>query len=134
MQYAIYLRKSRADREAEALGQGETLARHRAALIEYAERNQLEIGAIYKEIVSGDSIDSRPEMLRLLADVEKKRWAGVLCMDIDRLARGDSADQARISRTFRISKTLIITPSRVYDTTNDSDEEYVDFELFMARR
>lgn len=134
MQYAIYLRKSRADREAEALGQGETLARHRAALIEYAERNQLEIGAIYKEIVSGDSIDSRPEMLRLLADVEKKRWAGVLCMDIDRLARGDSADQARISRTFRISGTLIITPSRVYDTTNDSDEEYVDFELFMARR
>ena len=30
--YAIYLRKSRADLEMEALGEGETLARHRASL------------------------------------------------------------------------------------------------------
>lgn len=133
-QYAIYLRKSRADLDAEALGQGETLARHRAALLELAGRNGFSVGEIYHEIVSGDSIEARPEMLRLLTDVEKGRWAGVLCMDIDRLARGDSADQARISRTFRIAKTLIITPLRVYDTTRDSDEEYVDFELFMARR
>ena len=101
--YAVYLRKSRADLDAEAMGQGETLARHRAALQEYADKNGLSIGGIYEEIVSGDSIEARPEMLRLLSDVEKGRWAGVLCMDIDRLARGDSADQARISRTFRIS-------------------------------
>ncbi len=116
------------------MGQGETLSRHTKALMEYAERNRLEIGAVYKEIVSGDSIDSRPQMLRLLSDVEEGRWAGVLCMDIDRLARGDSADQARITRTFSIAKTLIITPARIYDTTQDCDEEYVDFELFMARR
>ena len=32
--YAIYLRKSRADLEAEAMGQGETLARHRVALLD----------------------------------------------------------------------------------------------------
>lgn len=134
MQYAIYLRKSRADQEAEALGQGETLARHRAALLDYAQKNGLEIGEVYQEIVSGESIEARPEMIRLLADVEKKRWAGVICMDIDRLARGDSADQARITKTFSIAKTLIITPLKVYDTTQDSDEEYVDFELFMARR
>lgn len=133
-QYAIYLRKSRADLDAEALGQGETLARHRAALLELAGRSGFAVGEIYHEIVSGDSIEARPEMLRLLSDVENGRWAGVLCMDIDRLARGDSADQARISRTFRIARTLIITPARVYNTTLDSDEEYVDFELFMARR
>ena len=30
--YAIYLRKSRADREAEARGEGETLARHEQEL------------------------------------------------------------------------------------------------------
>lgn len=134
MQYAIYLRKSRADLDAEALGQGETLARHRAALLEYAQRSGLEIGAVYEEIVSGDSIDARPQMKRLLREVEQGLWAGVLCMDIDRLARGDSADQARISNTFRISGTLIITPSKVYDQSRESDEEYVDFELFMARR
>lgn len=134
MQYAMYLRKSRADLDAEALGQGETLARHRAALREYAQRNGLEIGAVYEEIVSGESIEARPQMQRLLREVEQGRWAGVLCMDIDRLARGDSADQARISNTFRISGTLIITPSKIYDQSRESDEEYVDFELFMARR
>ena len=35
-QYALYLRKSRADVEAEARGEGETLSKHRAALTEYA--------------------------------------------------------------------------------------------------
>ena len=134
MMYAIYLRKSRADLEAEAMGQGETLARHRAALREYAQSHGMEIGAVYEEIVSGESIDARPKMKQLLREVEQGRWAGVLCMDIDRLARGDSADQARVSNTFRISGTLIITPSRVYDQSRESDEEYVDFELFMARR
>ena len=134
MIYAIYLRKSRADLEAEAMGQGETLARHRAALREYAQSHGMEIGAVYEEIVSGESIDARPKMKQLLREVEQGRWAGVLCMDIDRLARGDSADQARVSNTFRISGTLIITPSKVYDQSRESDEEYVDFELFMARR
>ena len=132
--YAVYLRKSRADLEAEAMGQGETLARHRAALLDYAARHGLEIGAVYEEIISGESIDARPKMKQLLREVEQGRWAGVLCMDIDRLARGNSADQARVSNTFRISGTLIITPSKVYDQSRESDEEYVDFELFMARR
>lgn len=134
MLYAIYLRKSRADLEAEAMGQGETLARHRAALLDYAAHHGLEIGAVYEEIISGESIDARPKMKQLLREVEQGRWAGVLCMDIDRLARGNSADQARVSNTFRISGTLIITPSKVYDQSRESDEEYVDFELFMARR
>ncbi len=132
--YVVYLRKSRADLDAEAMGQGETLARHRAALLDYAAHHGLEIGAVYEEIISGESIDARPKMKQLLREVEQGRWAGVLCMDIDRLARGNSADQARVSNTFRISGTLIITPSKVYDQSRESDEEYVDFELFMARR
>ena len=53
MLYAIYLRKSRADLEAEAMGQGETLARHRAALLDYAAHHGLEIGAVYEAIISG---------------------------------------------------------------------------------
>ncbi|RAZ94375.1 resolvase, partial [Klebsiella oxytoca] len=38
MSYCMYLRKSRADLEAEARGEGETLARHRAALLEVARQ------------------------------------------------------------------------------------------------
>ena len=39
--YAIYLRKSRADIEAEKLGEGETLARHKKILTELAARKGL---------------------------------------------------------------------------------------------
>lgn len=52
--YAIYLRKSRADVEAEKLGEGETLARHKKILTELAARKGLYIGKIYQEIVSGE--------------------------------------------------------------------------------
>ena len=51
--YAIYLRKSRADIEAEKLGEGETLARHKKILTELAARKGLYVEKIYQEIVSG---------------------------------------------------------------------------------
>ena len=69
MPYAIHLRKSRADLEAEARGEGESLARHRARLLAFAERAGLPIVAEYSEIISGDRLSDRPEMQRLLADV-----------------------------------------------------------------
>lgn len=51
--YAIYLRKSRADQEAEARGEGETLARHERTLVALAKQLKLNITEIYREIVSG---------------------------------------------------------------------------------
>ena len=41
MAVAMYLRKSRADREAEARGEGETLARHEKILRDLASKNRL---------------------------------------------------------------------------------------------
>lgn len=52
----LYLRKSRADREAEARGEGETLARHERILLDLAKSRGYNVGAIYKEIVSGETI------------------------------------------------------------------------------
>lgn len=132
--YAMYLRKSRADEEAEARGEGESLARHRAALLETARRMGIVVTEIYEEIVSGDSIDARPMMQRLLSEVESKQWSGVLVMDVDRLARGNTIDQGIVAQAFKFSSTKIITPSKVYDTNNEYDEEYFEFGLFMARR
>lgn len=48
-QYCIYLRKSRADLEAEARGEGETLVRHERLLLEIAHHNGHNISKIYKE-------------------------------------------------------------------------------------
>ena len=40
-EYCMYLRKSRADAEAEARGEGETLSRHRNMLMELAKKQEL---------------------------------------------------------------------------------------------
>lgn len=132
--YAIYLRKSRKDTEAEAHGEGETLARHRRILLDYAEKNNLQIVKIYEEIVSGESIAARPQMQQLLTDTEQGLYNGVLVIEVERLARGDTIDQGIVAQTFKLSDTKIITPTKTYDPNNEFDEEYFEFGLFMSRR
>lgn len=134
LEYAIYARKSRVDMEAESRGEGETLSRHINTLSELANRRNLKVGRIYKEIVSGETISSRPVMQQLLSDVEQGMWAGVLVMEVERLARGDTIDQGIVAQTFRYSGTKIITPLKDYDPNNEFDEEYFEFGLFMSRR
>ena len=132
--YAIYLRKSRADAQAEAQGEGETLARHENILRTLAQQQKLDVAQIYRELGSGETIAARPFMQTLLAQVEQGQFAGVLVMDIDRLARGDTIDQGYVAQAFRYSNTQIITPTKIYDPNNEFDEEYFEFGLFMSRR
>jgi site-specific DNA recombinase len=135
MKIALYLRKSRADEELEkTLGQGETLSKHRRALLKFAKERQFNIVEIKEEIVSGESLFHRPKMLELLKEVEGKLYEGVLVMDIQRLGRGDMQDQGLILKTFKDSNTKIITPQKTYDLSNDFDEEYSEFEAFMSRK
>lgn len=130
----IYLRKSRADREAEAHGEGETLARHERILLDLAKKKEYIVGAIYREVVSGETISARPVMQQLLHEVESGMWDGVLVVEVERLARGDTIDQGVVSRAFQYSDTKIITPTKIYDPNNEFDEEYFEFGLFMSRR
>jgi DNA invertase Pin-like site-specific DNA recombinase len=131
---AMYLRKSRADIEAEARGEGETLAKHKKALLKVAKGLNLNIINVYEEIVSGESLIHRPEMIKLLHDVEMKKYDSVLCMDVDRLGRGGMKEQGLILETFKESNTKIITPRKTYDLNDEWDEEYSEFEAFMARK
>jgi len=130
----MYLRKSRADLDAEAHGEGETLARHKTALLALAKRLNLTVSEIYQEIVSGETIAARPMMQRLLQEVSEGKWTGVIVMEVERLARGDTMDQGFVSQTFKYSGTKIITPLKIYDPENEFDEEYFEFGLFMSRR
>lgn len=130
---ALYLRKSRKDKALEDNGI-DTLERHEKILRDLAQQQGLVIGEIYKEVVSGDSIESRPEMQRLLEDVHNNKWAGVLVVELERLARGDTKDQGIVAEAFKYSETLIITPTKTYDPNDEFDEEYFEFGLFMSRR
>jgi site-specific DNA recombinase len=131
---AIYLRKSRTDIEAESRGEGETLAKHKKALLQVAEQQNLNIVKIRQEIVSGESLIHRPEMMELLKEVEARLYDAVLVMDMDRLGRGNMREQGLILETFQNSSTKIITPRKTYDLHNEWDEEYSEFEAFMARK
>lgn len=133
--YAIHLRKSRADLEAEARGEGESLARHRKTLQDLADRRGYVVAQIYSEgVVSGDKLSERPEMQRLLRDVSAGMYAGVLDMEIARLTRGDPMDQAYIQMVFKYSGTKIITPDRIYDPSDEYDEDYMQTDMMHARR
>lgn len=134
MSYCLYLRKSRADLDAERAGEGETLARHEHRLMELAKRLNLNVTEIYREIVSGETLAARPVMQQLLSEVEIGMWEGVLVVEVERLARGETTDQGIVAQAFKYSGTKIITPAKIYDPENEFDEEYFEFGLFMSRR
>lgn len=134
MKTCIYLRKSRADIEAEKEGEYETLHRHKTTLLKVAKERKLNIIDIKEELVSGEYVEHRPRMIELLEEVKNKKYDAVLVMDLDRLGRGNMQDQGLILDTFKQSKTKIITPRKIYNLDDEFDEEYSEFEAFMARK
>lgn len=128
---AIYLRKSRME---EGLATDEVLAKHQKTLYDYAKSNHIHILSEYPEVVSGESLYARPQMLKLLQDVEDGQYDAVLCMDLDRLSRGRMKDQGIILDAFRESNTLIITPEKIYNLADEIDEEYAELKTFISRR
>ena len=125
-----YDRKSRFDNP--LLTIEELLERHGKILEEYAikhldgpipEENK------FKEVGSGESIDERPEMLRLLKAIESPAIKAVAVVDIQRLSRGDLEDAGRLIKIFRYTNTFIITPMKTYDLRNEYDRDAVEREL-----
>lgn len=131
--YLAYTRKSREDRDAEAHGGEDTLARQTYIVEELAKRHNLQIAGWYQEVVSGETIADRPQMQKLLSDIETIRPDGVLVMEVERLSRGNAQDQGRVSDTFKYAESLIITPTKIYDLQKENDEEWLDFGLMMSR-
>lgn len=134
MKVAIYLRKSRADIEAEARGEGDSLARHRRTLLDLAKDKGYFVAEIKEEIASGERLALRPKMQELLEEVERGKYDAVLCMDLDRLGRGTMREQGLILDTFRETGTKIITPRKVYDLSDEIDEELSEIQAFFARK
>lgn len=133
-QDAMYLRKSRADIELEKIEHFETLARHKKILLDVAEKRNLNVVKIFEEIVSGESIQARPQMQQLLDEVSTGLYDNVIVMEVERLARGNTRDQGIVAEAFQYSNTKIVTPAKVYDPSNEFDQEYFEFGLFMSRR
>lgn len=129
----MYLRKSQMDRDFEDLSVEETLKRHRKTLEEFAVRNKLYIAVVLEEVVSGESLSARPKMLELLELVNTGDYAGVLCMDIDRLSRGSSHESGYIQQVLQLNGCKILTPDKTYDLRNETDEQFADMKFMFSR-
>ena len=126
-----YLRKSRTDNQFESVD--EVLQRHEKILHEFCMRAFGEpITNIYKEVVSGETINERPMMMKLLKDVEKGDVEAVVVVEPQRLSRGSFGDIDRIVNTFKYTNTKIITPSKTYDLNDKFDRKYFEQELLRG--
>lgn len=132
-QYLIYLRKSRQDDPNETVE--EVLAKHETMLQEYALRefgHKIPEENIYREVVSGESIESREEMKKVLARIEDPDIKGVLVIEPSRLSRGDLLDCGRLINDLRYTKTLVVTPMMTYDIENKMERKFFQDELLRG--
>lgn len=128
--YLMYLRKSRADSPNESVE--EVLARHERQLQEYALKTfgyRIKESEIYREIVSGETIDDRPEINKLFKRMEDPEMKGILVIEPQRLTRGDLLDCGTVVHLFRYTNTLIITPTKTYDLSDKYDRKFFEMEL-----
>lgn len=126
----IYLRKSRADDP--LLSVEEVLSKHETLLDEWVERNlsaPIAPDNRYKEVVSGESLADRIEFQKLLKRIESPSIKAVLVVEISRLGRPDMEEIGRITKIFRYTNTLVITPMKVFDLSNEYDRDMFEREL-----
>lgn len=131
--WLLYLRKSRQDDPNETVA--EVLAKHEAQLQEWAERelgHRIPEENIYREIVSGESIDAREEIKKVLARIEDPAVAGVIVMEPSRLSRGDLADCSKIIDSFRFSRSVVATPYMTYDLEKKMERKFFKDELLRS--
>lgn len=127
-----YLRKSRTDDP--ALTVAEVLAKHEQMLDDWVEHNLPGLGSVpeenrYREVVSGETIVDRPEIQEVLRRIESPRIKAILCVEPQRLSRGDLEDIGRLVKLLRYSNTLVITKDFTYDLRDDGDRDRFEREL-----
>lgn len=128
-----YLRKSRSDDP--TLSVEEVLEKHEGILKEWGERNldaPIPPENIYREVVSGETINSRPEFKKLLKRIESPKIKAVLIVECQRLGRPDLEEIGKLSKLFRYSETVIITPQRMFNLRDEWDREQFERELMRG--
>lgn len=126
----MYLRKSRADDP--LLSVEEVLSKHETRLDEWVNRNlaaPIPTSNRFKEIVSGESIADRPEFQKVLKLVESPSIKAVLIVEVSRLGRPDMEEIGKISKIFRYTNTMVITPERIFNITDDFERSMFEEEL-----
>lgn len=131
----LYLRKSQSDDP--LLSVEETLAKHEQRLDDWTEHSLPGAGKVpesnrYREVVSGETIDSRPKFKELLRRIESPKIKAILCVEPQRLSRGSLKDIGHLVELLRYSNTIVITMRDTYDLRDDRDRELFERELMRG--
>ena len=132
----VYLRKSRSDDP--MLSVEEVLERHENDIHQWEERNldaPIPKENWYREVVSGESIQSRDEFKRLLKRIESTDVTAVVVKDCARLGRPSLEEIGRITSLFRYSSTYVISvmPYKVFDLDDKWDRQQFENEMMRNR-
>lgn len=125
-----YSRKSRTDDPLMTVE--EVLEKHEAILNEWALRNlgeAIPAGNSFQEIVSGETIEARPDFQKILRLIESPKYKAILVVDTQRLSRGDLEDAGRLIKLLRYTNTFVITPDMAFDLGEEYDRERFKREL-----
>ena len=126
----VYLRKSRSDDP--ILSVEEVLQKHETILDDWATQNldkKIPEANKYREVMSGETIEDRPKMQEVLRKIESPKYKAILCVEIQRLSRGDLIDAGVLIRTLRYTNTYVITPQKTYDLQDEYDRDIFEREL-----
>lgn len=125
-----YGRKSRTDDP--LLTTDEILEKHSKIIEEYAIKylgGPIPDENKYMEVASGESLKDRPEITRLLKDIEDPAVKAIAVVEVQRLSRGDLEDAGRLIRLLRYTNTYVITPMKIYDLRDEYDRDAFEREL-----
>lgn len=129
----MYLRKSRADGEQETVEA--VLQRHEKILQEHALKSfghLIPEEHIFREVVSGETIQDRPMMRQLLESIQSEDVTAVLVVDPQRLSRGDLRDCGTVIRAFQYTDTIVSTPQKNYNLSDKYDRKFLEMELMRG--
>ncbi len=132
----IYLRKSREDMiDGRYASDEETLSRHEEQLQTWAKANlgyEIPEDCIFKEVVSGEKIKTRPVFQNVLKMVEEEDIDGILVVNCSRLSRGDLVDCGNIIKILEVTDTLVLSPQKIYNLKNKYDKRFFKDELLRG--
>lgn len=131
----MYLRKSRSDDPLATVA--EVLEKHEQMLNEWTDHAPTVEGMVpeenrYREVVSGETLDSRPKMMELLRRIESSDIKAVLVKEPSRLSRGDLQDIGYLVKVLMYTGTLVLTLQGSYDLRDDRDREQFERELMRG--
>lgn len=126
----LYLRKSRAD--SPELTVEDVLRKHEEMAQDYAQSHfgsPIPERNIYREVVSGETIDSRPQMKLVLQKIESPQIKAILIVEPQRLSRGDLEDCGRLINILRYTNTMVLTLTHSFNLQEEYERKFFEMEI-----